>query len=272
MKTNILQFLLILLSLNAYSQFDDTLSVEALTLPDKYLKIYYADSLPKLVNGIPYSGVDTSSFVEMGEKLFVQEIYKNGFKIELKTFYDNGNVCCHYQYKNGKRNGLNKRYYKNGNVMFDSEMKDGHIVGTEIMYFENGHPMSISNEKKFMIGFHDNGRVESLGIFLDSIKCGNSKGFEETQWDKDGRLILKQINNCGKQSFRFYYNDSTLYTDETIIDMPLFHVGRYRKFYKNGKLMIDGQYQDGETRDEANVKTGTWKYWNEKGELIKEEL
>ena len=267
-------FLFISISSMCYSQFDsDTVAVQSIDMPNGYWTIFYPDSTPKFINGKPYTGMDTSQFMNAGEKLLAVETFKDGLKVEVKTFYDNGNPECYYQYKNGKRDGISKRWYKNGKIRYDDKITDGKNVGTHISFYENGNPEYVSDENGgISMGFYESGRMKSITKhFTDSVRCGNKLGYEETRWDKNGGLILKQINNCGKQSYRLYYNDTTLFTDETIIDMPLYHVGIYTKWNKDRTPMIEGQYIDGNTRDEANIKTGVWKYYNEKGKLEREE-
>lgn len=275
MKKLIPLFLFVLFSFTCFSQFDsDTAILQSITTHKDYWKVFYADSIPILINNKKYTGIDTSQFIENGEKLLVLETFKDGLKVEVKIFYENGNPYCFYQFKNGKRDGVSKRWYKSGKIMFDNKMKEGKNVGIQISFYENEFPEYISDENSgISIGFYANGRTKGLTKhFVDSVKCGNKLGYEETRWYPDGVLMLKQINNCGRQSYKMYYNDSTLYTDETIIDMALFHVGKYTKWYRNGEKMIEGQYEDGNTQSEANIKTGVWKYWNEKGKLEKEEF
>jgi antitoxin component YwqK of YwqJK toxin-antitoxin module len=53
-------------------------------------------------------------------------------------------------------------------------------------------------------------------------------------------------------------------------------VGKFMKFYENGKLHYEGQLEEcNPTKDIGNahsIKVGEWKYYDEKGKLIKEEL
>lgn len=273
MKKVLTLFLLISVSFISYGQFNsDSIVIESITMSKTYWTVYYADSVPKRINGKEYSGIDTSHFLYNGEKLLAIEIFKNGFKVEVKTFYDNGNPERYFQFKNGKRNSISRGWYKSGKIMFNDKIGEKNI-STHIMFYENGNPKYVSDEESGVsMGFYENGRVEGLTKYIDdSVMCGNKKGYEETRWYEDGGLMLKQINNCGKQSYKLYYNDTTVFSDETIIDMPLFHVGKYTKWYKDRTLMIEGQYKDGVTQSEANIKTGVWKYYNENGGLEKEE-
>lgn len=250
----------------------NTDTVERLN-PPNYLKIYIHDSVPKTVNGKPYTGIDTTNFVYGGEKLVAYEIYKDGFKVGLKTFYDNGNPCEYYEFKNGLENGISKGWYKNGQLKYEHPMKDGGYTATRMGYYENGNLKYMADQKSgFSINFYENGKTESLKKQLDAKKCGNNAGYEETEWYPDGDLKLKITSNCGKQLFTIYHNDTTILSQETIIDMALFHVGEITKWNKDGTKMMEGQYKDGNTREEANIKIGVWKYYNELGKLEKEEV
>jgi len=244
-----------------------------LKIPKTFRMVYYSDTIPKLKEGKKFNGIDTSDFLLNNERMLAVEKYVDGFKIELKTFYDNGNLECHFQWKNGIRDGIDKRLYKNGKVMFDRVMKEGKRVGISYMYYENGNIQCfLDNEKTIIIGFYENQKMSSLAKYMnDSIKCNGKDGLEETEWYENGQLKSKRIHNCGKQLFKEYYNDSTIGREGTQIDMPLFRVGKFTEWYKNGKINLEAYYQDGNTQSEANIKTGTWRYWNEKGKLIKEE-
>jgi antitoxin component YwqK of YwqJK toxin-antitoxin module len=158
--------------------------------------------------------------------------------------------------------------------MFDNVKKAGETLGASTMYYESGNVESIllDDRKTFAMGFYENGKMKSFTKYImDSIKCGINKPFEETEWYENGQLKSKCIYNCGKQQCKEFYNDTTLGREVTIIDMELFYVGKYTEWHKNGKLQLKGQYKDGNTQSEANIKTGVWSYYNEKGILVKEE-
>lgn len=157
--------------------------------------------------------------------------------------------------------------------MFDNTEKEGKTVGTSFMYYENGNVESIVDEEKgITMGFYEDGKISRFSKWLkDSVKCGDNSAFEQTKWYENGQLKSKYTYNCGKQLCKEYYNDTTLAVEKTIMGMSLFRVGNFTVWYPNHKLMIQGQYEDSETTSGANIKTGTWKYWNEKGQLLKED-
>ncbi len=259
-------------SLTVNSQ-TDSLRIKVIDVPRQIDDIYYVNQMAKIVNGKLYSGTDSSYFNIKGEKMLAVETFYNGFKIELMTFFENGKPEVHYQWKDQVRNGISKRWYKSGKVMFDEIMINGEAVGIQISYYENGVPCYIKNSKGgFSYGFYENGRASSYSKYLDSTQCiGSTDGQETIEWHENGQLKSKSVDNCGKQKFTWYYNDSVKLGEGTQIRMPLFMVGTYREWYSNGRLKFEKHFEDADSQERANIKTGTWKFWDEKGKLLKEE-
>jgi uncharacterized protein len=269
MKKRMLIVFLSLISLNVWCQTDDH-NLQIIDIPKTNVDIYYINKDAKMLNGKPYTGIDTSYFIDEAEKLLVIETFNEGFKTELQTFFDNGNPEIHLQWKNGKRDGVWKKWYKSGKVKFDYMIKNGNHVGVTIMFFENGMPQYIDDRDKsgVTMEFYENGKLKKVWKYVnDSTKCASPEGFEETLWRENGQLWLKTITNCGKQAVTWYYNDSTIAAKQTKRGMDLFLVGKHTEWYRNGNLKIDGQYDE----NRANIKTGIWKYYNEKGKLERED-
>ncbi|MBK7181961.1 MAG: hypothetical protein IPH89_02970 [Bacteroidetes bacterium] len=209
-----------------------------------YWKVYYADSIQIIKSGVPYSGKDTFYFKSGEEKIKVVETYIDGYKVELQTFFDNGNPECYWQWKMGKRDGINRRWFKSGQLMFDYFSILGKDIGTIICYFESGGINYIeNNEIGIKIHFHKNGKVKSKkSNYSDSTGC---KGIEIISWFEDGQLSEKQFYNCGKQTQKLYFNDSTLARECTIVGLDLFFVGKYTDYYPNGKIKLEAYYENG---------------------------
>lgn len=276
MKKYVTLFFLIVMAGLAHSQVKSEIdTMELLTLPKDFVSVYAVSSTAKIIAGKPYTSIDTSYFIDRGEKTLAVETFENGFKTEVKTYYDNGKQRCHFQFKRGIPDGISREWYKNGQIKSDDKMKDGRYdMDIRVSYYENGNIKAIfDNKNGVTMGFYESGRTRSIvKNLMDSVKCGGLYGYEEQQLYENGQLRFKIISNCGKQIYRIYYNDSTVLSEETIIDMPLYHVGKCTRWYKDGTKEMEGQYQDGNTRGEANIKTGVWKYWDEKNNLIREEF
>lgn len=264
-------FIFVIAINTCYGQINK-MDIKKIKVSSPYFKIYYADSIPKIIDGKSYTGIDTSTFMLGQEKLTAMETFKDGFKIEVKTFYDNNKPECQYQFKNGKRDGINKKWYKSGKVLFDYQMKEGKDVGITMTFYENGNPQYITDEARGLtMEFNENGKLAHLTKRISDSTLCNGEGLEKASWYEDGQLMEKYIINCGKQPYKIYANDTTVLSESMIIGMTLFKVGKYNEYFNNGKPKIEGQFKDSNSQKESNIMIGTWKYWDEKGRLVKEE-
>ena len=82
--------------------------------------------------------------------------------------------------------------------------------------------------------FYENGQQEYVGTFNDNLRTGN---------------------------WKYWYDNGQLWT-ECEYKNGLKH-GKTKNYFKNGQLKIQGQY-------EQNKMSGTWVFYNEKGEKQKE--
>jgi antitoxin component YwqK of YwqJK toxin-antitoxin module len=265
--------LIFVIAINTCCGQINKIDIKKIKVPSPYFKIYYADSIPKIIEGKPYTGMDTSTFMLGQEKLTAIETFQDGFKIEVKTFYDNNKPECQFQFKNGKREGISRSWYKSGKVLFDYQMKEGKDVGITMMFHESGNPSYIRDQVNGLtMEFYENGKLKHrTRRIIDSALCSDGKGLEEISWYEDGQLREKGIMNCGRQSYKIYANDTTVLSESIIIGIPLFKVGKYHEYFKNGKSKVEGQFKDSDSQRESNIMIGTWKYYNEKGQVIKEE-
>ena len=60
-------------------------------------------------------------------------------KINIKTFYKNGNLESQFDVVNGKINGVLKAYHQNGKLERESNMKDGIQDGLTKVFDSNGN-------------------------------------------------------------------------------------------------------------------------------------
>ncbi len=264
-------FLFLFFSANFFAQN----TTETGIYPFIHKKNIYDFELKKNENGTPYNGYDSLKNYFNGSDTINGVIhYINGLKSELKTFYLNGYQETHFKWKDSIRVHT-QRWYKTGNLMI--EVKYDLLTNEEIssiVYFENGNINFISDEKykSISIGFYENGKIERYikYILLPKV-CPDSMAYENIEWYENGQLKSKRIFNCGKQPFKDYYNDTILGREGTLIGMLLFKVGKYSEWHPNGKIKLEAYYEDGNTQSEANIKTGIWKYYDENGNLLKEE-
>lgn len=265
-KFEILILLFFCICETSYSQ-KDSIKIEPIIFPEGYWGVYYVNTKPVLKNGQPYTGLDSSLYTQEGEKLKVLQTFKDGFKTELRTYFDNGNLECHYQWKNGKRDGISKRLYKSGKTMYDYFMKEGQAIGPTIHYYENGKPHYISDDLLgWNLAFYKNGKTKSYTQrILDVTICGDSAGYHETEWQENGQLSKEATYNCGRQPFKLYWNDTIIAAEGiNATSFGYILVGKYTERYENGKLKIEGIYSE----TKPGMKNGEWKYYDETGKLI----
>ena len=262
----ILFMLFLCICKTSYSQ-KDPIKIEPIQFPEGYWGVYYVNTKPALKNGQPFTGVDSAMHTADGEKLIAVQTFKDGFKTELKTFYDNGILECNFQWKNGRRNGTWKKMYKSGKIRFDYIMTEDKAVGITVSYYENGKPQYISDDQLgWDLSFYENGKTKSYTQkIFDSTMCGSFDGFYETRWQENGQLYSMETYNCGPQPVKLYWSDSIVCAEGlNATSFGYLFLGNYTERYKNGKLKIEGSYSE----SRPGVKNGEWKYYNETGNLI----
>ena len=70
--------------------------------------------------------------------LCVKYFNSNQLLVKKIGYYNNGNLCYYYNYKNGKQHGEQKDYYRNGNLCYYDNYKNGIRHGDQKNYRDNG--------------------------------------------------------------------------------------------------------------------------------------
>lgn len=90
------------------------------------------------------------------------------------------------------------------------------------------------------------------------------------------RRIKSMINSAFKfldssswHYCRFYYENGNM-VQEGVSGNELFFIGKIKSYHQNGIIAEEGSYSDNFCY--RNKKVGLWKYYNEQGKLIKEEM
>ena len=124
-----------------------------------------------------------------------------------------------------------------GHLLYFEEYKDGLLNGSKMWFGDDG---SIGMKKSFIDG-KENG--EQITYYPN----GNI------------RSIFPYINNKIEGVIEWYSPNGFLFDSSEIIN----GTGRYVIYWNNGNIKISGNLT-------KNLKTGTWKEFNSKGELEKE--
>ena len=182
---------------------------------------------------------------------YKENLAENNFK----TWYENGNLNEEIIYQNGKKNGkyIQRDYegeiisegiyiddledgewvYKNGNKVIVNFIK-GNKEGKYQEFKNNilvvkGYYANDEKVKKWTY-YHDNGNIQSEGLFLKNYKNG-----EWISFDSLGTKISSQVFENGKTG-----------------DLP------FREFYNDGTIKLNGQFYRG-------YKSGKWEYFDKTG-------
>lgn len=97
---------------------------------------------------------------DLKSRVTVKDSVLNG---PAESYYEGGKVLkAKFQYRNGKKHGLEKRYYKSGELYRERDYRNGRLQGTERRYFRTGKlrtevEYKDSNPSTGLIEFKTNG-------------------------------------------------------------------------------------------------------------------
>ncbi len=213
---------------------------------------YYAEN-GKLIKAIWYS--------DYGEKKGEGLIDSLGKKIgKWILYYNTGEKFAEGYYKNDLPDSLWIFYYRNGSIMQKGKYIEGYPVGKWIMYYPNGKVL----KKEF---YSSDGLTEG----------------DYYEFSPEGDTIVKGKYENGKKTGLWYYKIGDEYSTGKYTNglkdgvwltyyMPDMQIkckkkyilgslnGKFKCFYKNGKLKVIGYYID-------NKKSKKWYFYNPDGTL-----
>ena len=200
-------------------------------------------------DGEPWTGIQKSENTVTS--------YKNGERIEEKSYYDNGQLMLSYN-----SDGLELAYDSNGNEISRMQYKDGlPYDGTKIeIYYGEIYSITVysgGNLKKstsysagkpsYIVDYNNDGGYAkettfySSGFIFKEINY-NSDGYEDfiIYYDKNGN----QLGKLSKNNHGEYEGDMFEFDDENLTEHNLYKDGVAIRTWKcqNGKLVSDVQY------------------------------
>jgi antitoxin component YwqK of YwqJK toxin-antitoxin module len=148
--------------------------------------------------------------------------------------------------------------YQNGSLQADVTFRDGMISEGEIFTSEGVLTVRYTTEDGFMkTSYHTTSSSQPRMITLHDENLSDQVGFHT--WDEDGtrrvkhdQTVMKQWYKNGQPQFEMSLKDGKLH-------------GKSARWYKNGQIKSEKHYIN-------NVKDGTFKEWDEKGNLIKRQV
>lgn len=227
----------------------------------------------------------------------VEENFEGDIKQGLTTYYyPDSTVMKTINFVDGREDGLAKEFGDDGRVVTLTTYKKGYVVSRERI-----NRMDASGRKQGLWKFfHENGLVRLEGKYVNDLKDGYFKEYDETgkllttaKWIEgekqedatelvrleiakdyypDGKVMAMQtFRNGVAQGVRRDYDregnivSGAFYEDgekvgEGITLEDGVRDGEWQEFYNNGALRGEGMYDKG-------IKVGTWKYYYPNGLL-----
>ncbi len=213
-----------------------------------------------------FSGTDTIDCEYRGESILVLIQYINGKRAKVTGYYDNGEKYREICYKDQEKDGYSIIYYKSGTIEWLSYYKNGKKIAPTFEFYESGSLKShLDYKSSFSRGWYENGKLEGESIPIDTI-------FEDAILTKyyyeNGNLKRIVHHNVEKGLATDYYENGQKWREGHIFNLELYQVGKWQEWYKNGVKSREYFFEE----NQPNVKTDTWSWWDEDGNLIKQEI
>ena len=196
--------------------------------------------------------------------------YKDGKKDGIEKGYrENGNLWTETEYKDGKENGVEKRYDENGNLWTETEYKDGKQDGIEKFYDENGKISFVKlyrNDKEIVSGITSGSAIyyndEGVAYSSDEIEENKMSGVFKSYYKGviNGELANEIIIKDGKANgiAKVYHENGNLEAETEYNNGK--KNGIRKEYDENGKLKLESEYKDGK-------ENGIRKEYDENGKL-----
>ena len=202
----------------------------------------------------------------------------------VAEFYEDGQIkrLIKYRYLNDTTNQTITDYFENGEIKCIHNLKNGKPEGEQISYFQNGEVevrCIIKNGKREgkHVEFFPSGKLAVKGNYYDGLKNGiweyyNTKGEKFLRPYHKDKLegLSKEYLIDGTIIFGNYFNDReigtwTTMTKDSVILKEITYFkgylhGPFREFYKSGKIYEEGYYLKGK-------KEGEWMIYNNDGTI-----
>lgn len=189
----------------------------------------------------------------------------------VENFYDNGKTKFKGGYINGMPVGLHKEFAEDGSVIAAKEYDENGIL--------SGEGVVDANDKKQGVWkyYYESGELKSKGLYKDNLKTG-----EWIFYYEDGKIEQRGKYNNDKPSgeWTWYYTNGNIWRTENLIKG--IEEGSFIEYNKNAKVILKGEYVDGEREGvwsynngdfteegsyQEGLQNGLWKGWFSNGKL-----
>jgi len=167
-----------------------------------------------------------------------------------KTFYETGNLKSEGNRVDFELDGLWKFYNDSSKLQVSIEYRNGRKNGLKTTYASDGYMTELfENDVKQgnTTYYYPEGKIKMFIPFVNGLEDGISKEFSQ-----DGTVITYMEYKKGFMISRERINRK---------DRKGWKQGRWKFFYDNGLVKLDGVYKD-------NKRNGYFKEYDEKGQLL----
>ena len=131
---------------------------------------------------------------------------------------------------------------------------------------------------KYYISYYKNGNINTLYLWVNGVEFGNWKRFYENG-NKEEEFSFPCQLSCLKNSTKqvldtnfMFYAETGQFLDFSVREYRNPRIGKYFRYYENGKIEIAGNYKIFicDEKDSQETKVGKWTYYNQKGNILLE--
>ena len=172
----------------------------------------------------------------------IEETYCNNILINKKTF-------------NNEHQLIEETTFFSDSIYLETDIENNKIQLVHSAYYDR-HIMFSWDKNNFSTGIEDRNRIINNGFLYDKDSMYDEDtiidSFSEFIDTTESGYLFKDFHKNGRV-YNFYYG--------------LIRISTFYKFHENGKLAMLGVINGFEFN-----KIGSWKWWDNNGKLIKEEI
>lgn len=237
---------------------------------DNSLEIFFS---VKETRDPSFSGTDTTWIVKRNWdtkqldtiKVFLE--YVAGERVKATGYYTNGNKYRETNYKSKKRYGHEIIYHPNGNpIAYNFYGQENKYPTPDISFYPDGSVKCLgykidSMERSYC--YYPSGALDEATISHDSL----NGGFYSRSYYESGKLAEEKCSNMGKQKYVSYNESGHKFQEGYVYNAIWNKLGKWQFWYYDGTLKLEIYFDE----NIPNMKQGVWSYWDEKGNLVKQE-
>jgi len=232
-----------------------------------------ADENNKLINQFEKydykEGIDTLSTVYKEVEHKVVRHISNYYKVKTELFDKNWNPV-QTMYFDTLRLTLHLGVYRNGRGLVIKTYENIGDISTTIRYFDSGimSSFNVFNEKdnhlEMDILFDSTGATALRTHYVHDNNTLRTISY----WENSTQPAVEYFEGNKPTPYHEFYPDGNIRMKGKILGVSIHFVGTCELYFHNGNLEREFHFDN----SIPNYKSGIWKWWDESGNLLKEEF